>query len=400
MASLPFTLAALATSAVPNLEVLGVRGHDGDPDFASAIIATDRGELLVRVPRSEAAEVRQSAEILGLAAFSEGSKTLLPFAVPETLGLTRAGETRAVISTLLTGSRFTAEDLAEDALLLESIAETLAAIHDLPGTVAQQGGLPVRSSRDLRLQATRVMDRASATRLLPRTVLGRWERVLESTELWDFSPAMVHGSLGADRLYVEADRVIGVDGWSEFSVGDPAADFAWLLTAGADVLDSVLARYGRIRSAGSIPSLRARAVLYRELEVARWLLHGVEAHDQQVIDDAVDMLDRLVDSLVGTAPVLARATLTEEQVEAMLEETPEVVDRLSETAAYEALDEDRMFGVETAFVETPDEAAAGAESEAGPGAEAADAGEGSVANADEQETAAIDDDDLPAKEQR
>lgn len=427
MASLPFTLAALATSAVPNLEVVGVRGHDGDPDYASAVITTDRGELLVRVPRSEAAEVRQSAELLGIAAFSEGSRALLPFAVPETLGITRAGETRAVISTLLTGSRFAAEDLAEDALLIESIAESLAAVHSLPGTVAQQGGLPVRSSRDLRLLATRLMDRAAATRLMPKTVLERWERTLETAELWDFSPTMVHGSLSADQLYVEDDRITGIDGWAELSVGDPAADFAWLLAAGPDALDAVVSRYARLYSVGSLTFLRTRAVLYRELEIARWLLHGVEAHDQEVIDDAVAMLDRLVDRLAGSAALVsARTPLNEEQVEALLDETPEVVDHLSDTAAYEALDEDRMFGVEPAFVESPDEReneGEGSGAEPRPGdAAAGDAPAGGVAggdgaggaggsagaaervagspepDADEQATAPIDDEDLPGPE--
>jgi hypothetical protein len=138
-------------------------------------------------------------------------------------------------------------------------------------------------------------------------------------------------------------------------LGDPAADLSWLLAAGSDVLDAVLARYSQLRNTGSLSHLRTRAALYHELEVARWLLHGVDSHDRSVTDDAVAMLDRMVGiagplgrALAGSAP---RAPMGEAEVSALLAETPEVVDQLSDTAAYEALDEDRMFGVDTDFIE-------------------------------------------------
>lgn len=361
MASIPFTLAALATSAVPGLEVFRVGALGGDSAYASALITTDRGELHVRVPRNGVAEVRQSAELLGLAALTEGSRALLPFEVPETLGMTRAGETRAVVSSALPGLRFDVEHLAEDAMLIPEIAATLAAIHDLPTSIAHQGGLPVRGNLDLNAQARRLVDRAEATRLLPQTVLERWLSVLDTSEVWDFAPTMVHGSLDAASLLVADDAVVGVEGWSEFGIGDPAVDFSWLLAADSGVFDAVLPRYGKLRSAGSLSALGTRARLYHEFEIARWLLHGVEAHDQEVIDDAVAMLDRLVDKLITVPAPLARPVLSEHEVEALLDETPEVVDLLSDTAAYEALDEDRMFGVEQAFIEDPEAPAETAE---------------------------------------
>lgn len=410
MVSIPFTLAALATSAVPGLVVFGVREHRDDENFAEAIVASEDAELLVRVPRSQAAEVQQSAELLGLAALTEGSRSRLPFQVPETLGMTRAGETRAVVSTLLEGGRFSAEDLADDAILVQSIAEALAAIHDLPLSVAQQGGLPVRSAQDLRLRATRLIDRARATRMLPETVQRRWEHAAESAELWDFSPVMVHGSLDAGQMRVEDDRITAVLGWSELALGDPASDLSWLLAAGSDVLDAVLARYAQRRNTGSLAHLRTRAALYHELEVARWLLQGVEAHDRSIVDDAVGMLDRMV----GVAGPLGRALsadssrtpLGEAEVSALLAETPEVVDQLSDTAAHEALDEDRMFGVDTDFIEPLRDAGEGdpERSETGEAREKGESRGGASDPADradaeggasEQLTEPIDPDDLP-----
>lgn len=404
MASIPLTLAALSTSAVPGLVVFGVREHESDDGFLSAVIVTEDDDLLVRVPRTQQAEVQQSAELLGLAALTEGPRSRLPFTAPTALGMTRAGDTRAVVTTFLDGARFAATDLTDDAILLQPLAEAIAAIHDLPLTVAQHGGLPVRSAQDLRVLATRLVDRADATRLLPETVRRRWTHVLETPDLWDFAPTMVHGSLDAESIRVEDGSITAVLGWSECGIGDPASDLAWLLAAGTEVLDGVIARYARARNSESLSHLRARAALYHELEVARWLLHGTETHDQAVIDDAVAMLDRMVGTggALGSAftEAVAAAPLSSEEVIALLERTPQIDDALSDTAAFEALDEDRMFGVDTDFIEPLHE---DGEDAAANGSDADDAdASGSDADADaehltEQLTEPLSDEDLPGR---
>lgn len=347
MASIPLTLAALATSAVPGLQVVGTRTHsfDGEGAFASAVVATEDAELIVRVPRNSAAEVQQSAEMLGLAALAGGARAALPFAVPEVLGVTRAGETRAVVSTFLAGGRVSAEDLSDDALLLQPIAESIATIHQLPTSLVQQAGLPVRSAEEARQSAARIVERAAETRLLPDTVHGRWLGVLGSARFWDFAPTVVHGSLDAEQLLIVDDQITGVLGWNELSVGDPATDLSWLLAAGHDVLEVVIARYAERREGGRV-ELQARASFYHELELARWLLHGIDTHDAAVVDDAISMMDRLVDRLTGIGdPVPVRPATTASEAERVLEETPEVTsDPRSETAEFESLDEDRAFG--------------------------------------------------------
>lgn len=359
MASTPLTLAALATSAVPGLHVLGARLHsDGGADeYTAAVVVAEDEELIIRVPRNSAAEVRQSGELLGLAALADGARSALPFSVPETRGITRAGDTRAVVTTFLPGGRITAEALESDALLLQPVAEAIAAIHLLPVSIVQQAGLPMRSSEEVREQASRLVARAEETRLLPETVHMHWEQALASARLWDFAPAVVHGSLDADQLLISDDRVSGVLGWSELSVGDPAIDLSWLLAAGSEVLDAVLSRYSVSRGMLGIRELRARAILHHQLEVAKWLLHGVEAHDESIIDDAVGMLDRLVDRLgrMGSAaPLQADPVLSEGEVRQLLDEMPEVPgDPRTETAEFEALDEDRQFVVDPDFREDP-----------------------------------------------
>lgn len=389
MASLPFTLAALATSAVPGLTVTGVAALDDDPDYSSAAIETDRGPAVVRVPRSASAEVRQSAEMLGLAALGEGARAELGFAVPETLGVTRAGETRATVFTRLPGNRLTPDDLASSGTLLGGIAEMLAAVHALPPSTVLQGGLSARDARECRAAAARIIARAEDTRMLPETVLQRWDRAMSDDDTWDFAAAVVHGSLEPEAIHAEDERIVGVDGWSELSVGDPAADLSWLIEIDPEVFGAVIPRYSRLHPAGSLPALRLRARLYQELRIAERLLQGVERHDQGRIDESIAELDRLVDllSMHPEDPGLAAATsataaVSAEQVESILSATPEVVDRLSETAAQEALDEDRMFGVDTDFVEPL----------------SADGEDGEAGAADAQLTEPLSEEDLPRNE--
>jgi hypothetical protein len=55
--------------------------------------------------------------------------------------------------------------------------------------------------------------------------------------------------------------------------------------------------------------------LYSEFEIARWLMHGIAKQDQEIIDDAVSMLEVLADDVATGAvgrliakPVSAVAT--------------------------------------------------------------------------------------------
>ena len=47
--------------------------------------------------------------------------------------------------------------------------------------------------------------------------------------------------------------------------------------------------------------LRHRATLYRELDLAKWLLHGTSTKSTAVVDDAVGMMTDLVDRLQAGA---------------------------------------------------------------------------------------------------
>ena len=55
-------------------------------------------------------------------------------------------------------------------------------------------------------------------------------RFLGNDDLWRFATCLTHGDIGPEHVLVSpSGDLVGVLDWEELAVGDPAADFAWLL---------------------------------------------------------------------------------------------------------------------------------------------------------------------------
>ncbi|TFC51259.1 macrolide 2'-phosphotransferase [Cryobacterium sp. TMT1-21] len=389
----PLTLAALATAAVPGLDVVRARSYGSSArtpgangSFDSALLIDTEGRsLIIRVPVSQAAETEQSADLVALRALTVGTRSRLPFDVPEFVGQAPLSGTRAVVYELLDGDSFDADALTGHAGVSGSIGRAIAAIHGLPTAFVGTAGLPQQSAQDCRTGAIDLIDRASATGYLPAALLRRWEQATDDDSLWQFAPCVVHGSLSADSFLISEDSVSGVLGWSALSVGDPARDLHWLLASRGAAGETAVASYATARQ-GNDPRITQRAMLYAELELARWLLHGTDTRNQGIVDDAVAMLDGLVDNVhrsashplsPDTGPILDVAG-----VENMLASTPRNTPRrdlssslhtdaynLSDFGPSEFADDDDADGA------TRDRTGAGAASSAG----AAPAGHGADA---------------------
>jgi aminoglycoside phosphotransferase (APT) family kinase protein len=329
MARSHLTLAALATSAVPGLEVSGARSFStgGGGEYDSALLSgRDGSTSIIRVPTSQAAETEQSADLVALRALTTGIRSRLPFDVPTYIGQAPVGGTRAVVYDFLPGHHIEVEDVPPGDGLAGSIGHAIAAIHALPTNFVGEAGLPVLSAAECHTSTTALIESAASTGLLPTALRDRWRDAAADASLWQFQPTVVNGSLTADSFLVEDESVTAVLGWSALRVGDPARDLHWLLAMNTGATDGALGAYASTRQVATDRQFTQRAMLYAELEVARWLLHGREARDQSIVDDAVGMLDGLVDRVhsnsvtplsPATGPILAI-----DDVEAMLERTP------------------------------------------------------------------------------
>lgn len=296
MSTNPFTLAALATTAVEGLDVVGA-SEDGSDEHRSVVAArlADGETVQVVLPRSVAALRSAEEHAAALAALTLATRSRLPFEVPSVLGTVDAGRSRLFVLTRLGGEVMRLGDLSPARPgLAAAVGQAIAAIHELPTSVAADAGLPHEGAPALRQQLLDTFDRAAATGAVPAALLERWEGALGDDRLWQFKPTLVHGDLQAPAFRVEGARVVGLDGWHALSVGDPARDLAFLLgSTEFGSVDEAFDAHAAARGIGD-RQVRQRAMLHAELDIARWLLHGVAKGDESIVDDAKGMLAGLV----------------------------------------------------------------------------------------------------------
>jgi macrolide phosphotransferase len=296
----PLVLAALASVAVPGLVPLTARALPGGDDVDAAQVADELDrQWVVRAPRTPAAAALLEQEWRFLGTLTGR----LPFAVPIVAGTValpdggRAGAHRA-----LDGEPLDPAQLVPGPGLAAAVGRALAAVHDLPPRLVEDAELPVYTAPEFRGRRLAELDRAAATAHVPAGLLARWERALEEAGAWRFTPCVVHGDLAAENVLVAGDEVVGLLGWGQTRVADPADDLAWLVAgASEEATESVLEAYAHHRRDAPDRDLLRRARLSGELAVGRWLLHGTTNGDEAVVADAVGMLTELEASVDGQA---------------------------------------------------------------------------------------------------
>nr|PZN00249.1 MAG: aminoglycoside phosphotransferase [Actinomycetota bacterium] len=293
----PLALAALASVAVPGLDVYDVlRSPLADADFDVVIVKDATGQRwMVRAPRRAAAGAALEAEMGVLRALTRAREAgLIEFEVARPAGAaTIAGESggRAVVYSDVQGSPLVLAAVEPGPGLAASIGRTIAQIHELPTTLVEDQGLPSYTAEEYRQRRLAELDAGAQTGLVPPRLADRWEQQLENISWWRFEPTVVHGDMGEHQLMVREGIVTGVLDWMDTRVADPADDLAWLVAAAPeDVLDSVMEAYMMGRRELRDPHLLDRARLASELALLRWLMYGVRTENADVIEDGRGML--------------------------------------------------------------------------------------------------------------
>jgi macrolide phosphotransferase len=293
----PLELAAIASAAVPGLTPTGVAGLPDDAaDFQSAVLTDAAGKRWrVRSPKHPEASMRLETELLVLRAFSPAIRAELPFQVPTVAGTVQQSELRTFVYNHVPGSIFALEALVASAASVPvSIGRATAGIHDLPPAMVDAADLPSYTADQFRQRKLNELDQAATTGKIPPALLRRWEHALEDVALWKFNPCVVHGDLHEDNLLVHDGSVGSVTGWTDLRIGDPADDFAWLVAVHEQSFaDVVLESYRKYRKDPVDPHLMRRAALAAEFALAQWLVRGLAADDQTMVDEAVEMLTEL-----------------------------------------------------------------------------------------------------------
>ncbi|MCB5294258.1 hypothetical protein BJQ90_03721 [Arthrobacter sp. SO3] len=299
----------MATAAVPGLTPTAVSSAPDDPaDFDSALLLDSEGKRWrVRSPRHPEASARLETEFLVLRAFVPAIRAELPFLMPTVAGTVRQGALSTFVYSHLAGSTRSVEELGSASpAVAREIGAALAAIHDLPHSLVSNADLPSYTPNEFRQRRLNELDQAATTGMIPPLLLRRWEHALEDVSLWRFNPCVVHGDLHEDNLLVDADRVTAVTGWTDLRIGDPADDMAWLVASNdQDFVDAVLEHYTSARRDVPDAHLLRRAALSAEFALAQYLVKGLAAGNQDMIDEAESMLTALAEDVAehGGQPI-------------------------------------------------------------------------------------------------
>jgi aminoglycoside phosphotransferase (APT) family kinase protein len=293
----PLALAALASVAVPGLDVYDVlRSPHSDADFDVVIIKDATGKRwVVRAPTRAAAGAALEAEMGLLQALARAHDAgLIEFDVSRPKGAaTMAGEEggRAVVYTEVRGAPLDLAAIEPGPGLAASVGRAIAQIHELPPSLVEDQGLPTYDADEYRLRRLSELDAGVQTGLVPPRLADRWERQMENVAWWRFEPTVTHGDLGEQQILVREGSVAGVVDWMDARVADPADDLAWLAAAAPDdVYESIMEAYLMTRRETRDPHLTDRARLASELALLRWLMYGVRTDNENVVADGRGML--------------------------------------------------------------------------------------------------------------
>jgi aminoglycoside phosphotransferase (APT) family kinase protein len=329
MARSQFTLAALVVSAVPDFDPARVTpvATGIDADFESALVTDHTGRaVIVRLPTSRATEQSLTHELRALEILTAGVRSRLGFELPTVCGRAPVGNTFGLVFDLLPGDVIHLDDIMAGTVVPAAIGRAIASIHELPANLVSDAGLSYVSATASQQRARDVVERAAATTMLPDALETRWSRAVVNTKIWQFDPTVIHGSLGVGNFLFGEDSVSAVQGWGALHVGDPALDLMWLTNTDESAEGEAFHSYQQVRLSSADPNIRRRAVLYSELEIAKWLLHGVRERNTEIVEDANQMMESLVATIgeepVNTVGVGTEPIMTVNDVEQMLDVTP------------------------------------------------------------------------------
>ena len=304
-------LAALAAVAVPGLDPARLalpQEHSKDLEVTGLIDTQGRHwEVLETSDDVTGAALEAEAEVLRRMG-RQVDNGHLSFDVARPGGVLRGSTTYVQVRSHLEGRPISVDALHPGPGLSAGLGRALGELHELTTTVVSEAGLPVYDAEDVRRRWLTLVEEARGTGHVPPTLLVRWENTLKDTALWRFRPVVVHGDLAEENVLTAGGAVVALRGLSQAHVGDPAEDMAWVYSAApVDCLDSIEDAYDVARREGSDKHLRHRAELVSELSLARWLMHGVRSEDDDIIDDAIAMLQDL-DDQVGAEPLVEHSS--------------------------------------------------------------------------------------------
>ncbi|MDY5584839.1 MAG: phosphotransferase [Arcanobacterium sp.] len=292
-------LAALVVTALGDVSIVGVREtvHENESFYISAVLDANGRNWYIKSPRSSDAGLMLEAEAaLAPALIAQLQAGNLPFDVVRPAGFAPVKNGRAMVYSAPFGVAKYFGNLSLNEA--HALGRGLAALHNLSPTVLNNSGMPDYSVTEIRNRIHSEIIEAIDAAEVPIILRRRWEQVVDDQSLWLFSPTLVHGDFADENVLWSEGEISCVLGFGQAHIGDPAADFAQLATnITPELLSAALESYTNALDIESDPNLVTRIVLYSELAILRWLLHGVRTGDSGIIAEATEMLENLAEEI-------------------------------------------------------------------------------------------------------
>ena len=188
-------------------------------------------------------------------------------------------------------------DQAPDGLWPERLGRFLYDLHLMP---PEYVGLRGRPAKDVRDEDARELEsfRAGVFPLLEPHEAERFDRRFErfvlDDELWRFAPCLIHADIGPEHVLVSPEGdLVGVLDWEDLTVGDPVADFAWLLHARPSDGERALGAYGGAPDATFLIRAAFRFFLMPFHEV----IYGMDVGDRAFVDSGLKGIRERADAV-------------------------------------------------------------------------------------------------------
>ncbi|MDO5746549.1 MAG: phosphotransferase [Actinomycetaceae bacterium] len=320
-------LAAVASAVLPRERINATcEPTYRDDDIALQGVTTDNGEkYLVTCPLgNDASTDLQTQEPLLNALHSLYRRSLLSFDVPVPIGFTRLrtgqkamvakGFDAPLLESIATGTTTVGTsfsfsegnntpDTNSGSLFpiqawAKPLAIALASLHRTELQDVASASLPINDAASIRQELHHALAQGKASGHIPQTVSKRWQQRLDNPSLWRFSSVLIHSNIAPTCVFGSADGIVGICDWGEAQFGDPAVDLAAVLSGATPKFSKEFYRVYRLqRRSGVDGGLESRVELMAELAILRWLLHGLECKDAEIINDAATMMTELNNTL-------------------------------------------------------------------------------------------------------
>ncbi|WP_340015024.1 macrolide 2'-phosphotransferase [Paenibacillus sp. FSL K6-1318] len=123
--------------------------------------------------------------------------------------------------------RFPQETLSDE--FLDSLAATLAALHNIDPEEAAKGGVRIKTPMEARKEFAANIEEIKKNFTVPDQLAERWTVWLSVGSYWPKHSTFNHGDLHPPHIIVDdTQRVTGLIDWTESEIADPGKDFVIL----------------------------------------------------------------------------------------------------------------------------------------------------------------------------